>query len=124
MPLPTRSSVRVLQADAGLDSAIAVLSLVLASTPSAGAWARPAWLGAPVLFVMAAVLVLFAAGLLVLARRPDESALRALGIGNGVSAAVVAIWVLADPAFGSALRVVLLVVAASLAAVAVAQVRA
>jgi hypothetical protein len=122
MTLPARSETRVLQVDAGLDSAIALLFLVLASTRPAGAWVRPAWLGVPVLLAAAAVLVLFAAGLLVLARRPDESAMRALGIGNGGSAAVVVIWALLDPAVGAGLRTVLLVVAAALAAVAAAQI--
>jgi hypothetical protein len=124
MPPSTRCAARVLQVDAGLDAAIAALFLVLASTGPVGAWARPDWLTAPVLLAAAAVLVVFAAGLLGLARRPDEQALRALGVGNGATAVVSAIWAVLDPALGVALRAVLLVVVVALAAVAVAQVRA
>jgi cobalamin synthase len=123
MRASTRSAARVLQVDAGLDGAIAVLFLVLAATGPVGAWARPDWLAGPALLCAAAVLVVFAAGLLVLARRPDAQALRAFGVGNGVTAVVIAIWAVLDPAVGFALRPVLLVVAAALAAVAVAQVR-
>jgi hypothetical protein len=119
---PTRSAARLLQVDAGLDCAIALLCLVLVATPPADAWARPDWLSEPVLLAAAAVLAVLAAGLLVLARRPDRVVLRALGAGNGISAAVVAICVvLDDPALGPAVRAALLVAAAGLAA---AQIRA
>jgi hypothetical protein len=123
MTAPTRSAARVLWVDAGLDSVIALLCLVLVATPPAHAWARPAWLDGPVLLVAAAVLAALAVGLLVLARGPDQVVLWALGAGNGASAAAVAIWVAVDhPALGSALRATLLAVAAGLAAVAAAQV--
>jgi hypothetical protein len=125
MTPPTRSAARLLQVDAALDAAIAVLCLVLAATPRAGSWARPAWLAEPVLLAAAAVLVVLAAGLLVLARQPDQMVLWALGTGNGVCAAAVVIWVLLDnPALGPALRAALLAVAALLAAVAAAQLHA
>jgi hypothetical protein len=115
---------RVLRVDAGLDGAIALLLVVLAATSPADGWGRPGWLAAPILLGAAAALAALAAGLLVLSRRPDEGVLRALGAGNGVSAAAVAVWAVFDAAFGPALRAVLLVVAVLLAAIAVAQIRA
>lgn len=125
MTTSTRSAGRVLQADAGLDGAIAVLFVALAATSPAGAWARPAWLGAPVLLGTAAVLAALATGLLVLAHRPERAALRVLGAGNGVSAAALAIWAAFDDStLGPALRAALLVVAVGLAVVATAQIRA
>lgn len=124
MTQAARTGARVLRVDAGLDGAIALLFVVLAATPPADAWARPVWLSAPFLLVAAAVLGALAGGLLVLSRQPDAGVLRSLGAGNGVSALAVAIWAVLEPAFGPALRAVLLIVAALLAAIAVAQVRA
>jgi hypothetical protein len=115
---------RVLRIDAGLDSAIAVLLLVTAFVPAAGAWARPAWLGAPVLLVAAAVLMAMAAGLLVLARQPSAAALRALGYGNGISGLALAGWAEVSDSFGGALRTALIVAAIGLAIVGVTQLRA
>jgi hypothetical protein len=121
----TRSAARLLRVDAGLDTAIALLCLILVGMPRAGSWARPAWLTEPVLLAAAAVLAVFAGGLLVLARQPDQMVLCALGGGNGVCAASVALWVFLDnPALGPALQAALLAAAAMLAAVAAAQIRA
>lgn len=124
MTQAARSAARALQVDAGLDAAIALLFVVLAVTPAVAGWARPVWLAAPILLVAAAVLAVLAAGLLVLSRRPDKGVLQALGAGNGVGALAVAIWAVLDAAFGPALRAVLLIVAAGLAGIAVAQFRA
>jgi hypothetical protein len=116
--VPSRSAARtVLLVDAGLDTAIAVVCVVAASG-SLGE--RPAWLGPPVLLVLAVVLLGLAAGLLWLARRPEAPALWALAAGNGVSAVVVALWaLLGGPAPG--LLVVAVLVASGLAVVAAAQ---
>jgi hypothetical protein len=124
MTQAVRTGARVLRVDAGLDGAIALLFVVLAATPAAGGWARPVWLSAPILLVAAAVLAALAAGVLVLSRQPAAGVLRSLGAGNGVSALAVTIWAVLDAALGPALRAVLLIVAAVLAAIAVAQVRA
>jgi hypothetical protein len=122
---PIRSAARLLQVDAALDCTIAVLCLVLVAAPPADALARPAWLSAPVLLAAAAVSAALAVGLLLLARRPDHMVLRALGTGNAVSAAAVAVCAVLDgPALGPAVRVALLAVAAGLAAVGAAQIRA
>jgi hypothetical protein len=125
MTSQTRSAARLLQVDAGLDAAIALLCLILVGMPPAGSWARPVWLTEPVLLAAAAVLAVFAAGLLVLARQPDQVVLCALGSGNGVCAASVALWVFLDNlALGPALQAALLAAAALLAVVAAAQIRA
>jgi hypothetical protein len=123
MTQAARTAARVLRVDAGLDGAIALLFVVLAATPPTDDWARPVWLAAPILLVTAAVPAALAAGLLVLSRRPDEGVLRSLGAGNGASALAVALWAVIDAGFGPALRAVLLIVAALLAAIATAQIR-
>jgi hypothetical protein len=109
----------VLLVDAGLDTTLAVLCVLLATALSG--WARPDWLGPTVLLVLAAVLIALAAGLLWLARRPDAVALRALGVGNGGSAVVLLVWGLSDGAVGTELRVLVVLAAVALAAVAAAQ---
>ena len=122
-PLPARSARAVLRTDAVLDSAIAALCLALA-TGALGedAWARPSWLGWPVLLAIAVVLLVLAALLLVLARRPDALALRVLGAANAVSALVVLLWAALADSAGPALRLAAVVIAIALATVATAQI--
>ena len=117
-PMSTRSARTVLWADAGLDTTIALLCVLVTMTADGGAWARPGWLGPTVLLVLAAVLVGLAVLLLFLAKRPDAIALMALGAGNGVSGVVVLAWALLDASAGSALRAAAAVVGFALVRVA------
>jgi hypothetical protein len=111
----------VLRTDAALDTAVALLCLAGAAGVLGGA---PAWLGPPVLVVLAVVLAALAAGLLRLARRPVAVVLLALGAGNAGSALACAAWgVLGDPAH-LPLRAAAGAVAVALAAVAAAQLAA
>jgi hypothetical protein len=116
-PAPTAART-VLRLDAGLDTTIAVLC-ALAAAGALGA--APPWLAPPVLLVAAVVLLVLAAGLLWLARRPDAAVLRALGIGNGVSALAVLVWAALGAPEHLTLRIIALVVALALGAVAAAQ---
>jgi hypothetical protein len=116
-PAPTAART-VLRIDAALDTAIALLCVAAAAGLLGAA---PPWLAPPVLLVLAAVLVGFAAALLALALRPTAAVLRVLGVGNGLCAVAALAWAVLGAPEHLPLRIAALAVALALGAVATAQ---
>lgn len=114
----------VLRVDAGLELVLAAGCVALGVvSPADGAWRSPGWLSSPVWLAIAAVLLLAAVALALLAASVDTGLLQAVGVANGVTAAVLLAGAVVDTGAGSALRSAVAVVGVALAALAIVQVR-
>src|SRR5438445_135822 len=110
----------VLRLDATFEALLAALCLAWAfHLFGMGDWARPSWLGSPVLIGVAVILLGAAAGLWLLADRAEPAALRVVAIANGVTALAALTWAILGT--GGPLRIVLAVVVVALGLLAPTQ---
>ena len=110
---------QVLRLDAAMELVLAVgcLAVAVLADPAT----VPAWSAPPVAIAVAVVLVLAAVVLHVLARRPDPAVLRAVAVGNAVTAAIVLLVALLGLGAGVGLRIGLAVSAIVVAGLATVQ---
>jgi hypothetical protein len=110
---------QVLRLDAAMELLLAAGCLAVAVL--AAPVALPAWFAPPVALVVAVVLVIAAVVLHLLARRPDPAVLRAVGLANAATAAVVLLVALLGLGAGVGLRIGLAAAAIVVAGLAVRQ---
>ncbi|WP_131732266.1 hypothetical protein [Actinomadura formosensis] len=99
---------RLLRLDAGLETVLTVVCVVLAyGLWGTDGWRVPSWLSTPVLLVVALVLLLAAVVLWWLSGRPAPAAVRAVAVANGVTALTFLAWAIIGLGAGIQLRILL-----------------
>ncbi|GAA4241621.1 hypothetical protein GCM10022254_71230 [Actinomadura meridiana] len=121
--MKTSSDVRwLLRLDAGLETVLAAMSVVLAyDLLGTGEWRTPSWLSTPIWLAVVLVLLLAAALLWWLSDHPAPAAVRAVAIANGVTTLTFLAWAISGLGTGLQLRVLLAATAVLLGALATAQ---
>jgi hypothetical protein len=105
-----------------LETVLAAMCVVLAyGWLGTDQWSLPSWLPAPVLLVVAGVLLLAALALGWLSEHPGTAAVRSVAMANGGTALVFLVWAIIGIGAGIELRVLLAVTAILLATLAAMQ---